>query len=132
MTYKIVNLQKWARQYVLDPNSQNRGNNSRAPSTGGHINPYDEVFPGIYLGDRYLLIRPINQEKLIWNDLQEKIYALELAMNSFLQTLATQETFPCLINKYLSPRYIVYISAVSVVFNAVIFFFDRLMYLNDI
>ena len=27
-------------------------------------------------------------------------------MNSFLQTLATQETFPCLINKYLSPRYI--------------------------
>ena len=48
----------------------------------------------------------INQEKLIWNDLQEKIYALELAMNSFLQTFATQETFPCLINKYLSPRYI--------------------------
>jgi hypothetical protein len=60
MTYKIVNLQKWARQYVLDPNSQNRGSNSRAPSTGGHINPYDEVFPGIYLGDRYLLIRQGN------------------------------------------------------------------------
>lgn len=49
MTYKIVNLQNWARQYVLDPNSQGSSGDPSATST---INSYDEVYPGIFLGDR--------------------------------------------------------------------------------
>lgn len=52
MTYKIVNLQNWARQYVLDPYAQSRGANCAVPTAGGNANNYDEVYPGLFLGDR--------------------------------------------------------------------------------
>lgn len=52
MTYKIVNLQNWAKQYVLDPHSQNRGSKCAVPTAGGNENNYNEVYPGLFLGDR--------------------------------------------------------------------------------